>query len=72
MSSQASGSEAVLILRVREDRVTDVLEALKGVDLGVTSDVEGFAASAKTTGFVRMTTIATSARSGDTCIRDLS
>jgi hypothetical protein len=70
MSSQTTGNETVLILRVREDHLPRVLDALKDVDSGVTDEVSGFALGSRMTGRVKMTTVFDGARS-DTCTGDL-
>lgn len=76
MSSEPKGTESVLILRVRDDRVPDVVEALNKVDLGVTDDDAGgfvLQLGPRGTGAVRMTTIKTDdGMNTDSCIRDLA
>jgi hypothetical protein len=55
MSSEAAPGQSVLILRVREDRIPQVLEALEGIDLGVADDVGGFMLGSRLTGRVVQT-----------------
>ena len=79
MSDPASSKESVLIFRVSEDRIPQVLKALEGVDLGVRDDVGAFLMGSRISGSARQTRptgmIAKSPHDGvstDTCVGDIA